>query len=447
MLEQNKPIKVLLISEDPDDVRLTQQTLAGARDAVFELECADRLSTGLERLAGGGIGLVLLDISLPDSSGLQGLARAHAQAPRVPIIVFGASEEEGLAMEAVQQGAQEYLVKGKWDSTLLGCIIRYVMEKRLAVTALEENTRQLEASTASFRNLIESNADGIAVVDQNRVVRFVNPALERLLGRQGEELLCEVFGLPIVAGEATEVAIPGEGIKPRVAEMRVVETVWEGETVYLASLRDITDRKRTEEDLRESLAKWQAVLDGTVQAIALTLEKRDPYTAGHERRVTKLACAIASEMGLDQAQVEGIRIGGLLHDIGKIGIPSEILSKPGPLSQLELDLLKAHPQAGFDILKTVEFPWPVAQMVLQHHERLDGSGYPLGLPGGSTLLESRILAVSDVVEAMASHRPYRPALGIDEALAEISGNRGILYDPTAVERCLRLFQQGGFAFD
>jgi len=165
----------------------------------------------------------------------------------------------------------------------------------------------------------------------------------------------------------------------------------------------------------------------------LLSESRDPYTAGHQRRVTQLACAIAKEMDFPEKQIEGIHASGLLHDIGKIYIPTDILNRPGRLSNIEMDLIRTHSKVGYDILKTVNFPWPVAQIVLQHHERQDGSGYPQGLSGEEILIEARILTVADVIEAMSSHRPYRPALGIDTALGEISKNSGILYDPKVVD--------------
>jgi putative nucleotidyltransferase with HDIG domain len=173
---------------------------------------------------------------------------------------------------------------------------------------------------------------------------------------------------------------------------------------------------------------------------------RDPYTAGHQQRVTQLAVAIATEMGLPTEQIDGIRVIGTLHDVGKICIPAEILSKPGKLTKVEFTIIKIHSQAGYNILKTVEFPWPVAKIVLQHHERMNGSGYPKGLRGEDILLESRILAVADVVEAMSSHRPYRPALGTHKALEEIEQNSGVLYDADVADACLRLFREKGFQF-
>ena len=211
--------------------------------------------------------------------------------------------------------------------------------------------------------------------------------------------------------------------------------------------RDITERKRAEEELRQSFQKLRRAFEGTVNALMSAIEIRDPYTAGHQRGVTQLACAIAKEMGLPEEQIEGIRMAGLIHDLGKINVPAEILSKPGPLTELEFGLIKMHPQVGHDVLNgVIEFPWPVAQIVLQHHERMDGSGYPEGLTGEEILLEARILAVADVVEAMASNRPYREPRGMEEALGEISQNRGVLYDPEVVNACLKLFTEKGFKF-
>jgi len=210
---------------------------------------------------------------------------------------------------------------------------------------------------------------------------------------------------------------------------------------------DITERKRVEEELRQSYVKLQRALEGTVHTLVSAIEMRDPYTGHHQRRVTRLACAIARDMGLPEEQIEGLRMAGLIHDLGKITIPAEILSKPDPLDDLQFGLIKMHPQVGYDVLKEVDFPWPVAQIVLQHHERLDGSGYPQGLSDDEIMLEARILAVADVVEAMASHRPYRPPRGLDKALEEISQNRGILYDPEVVDVCLKLFTEKGFEFE
>lgn len=209
-------------------------------------------------------------------------------------------------------------------------------------------------------------------------------------------------------------------------------------------LGDLVEERTAE--LRESEKKLRASLLDSIMALAATVELRDPYTAGHQRRVAQLAVAIAGELQLPAEQVEGIHLASVVHDVGKIRVPAEILSKPGRLSALEFDIIKEHPGNGYEILKSIDFPWPIAQMVLQHHERLDGSGYPQALKGDQILLEARIVAVADVVESMVSHRPYRPGLGIDAALEEIALNKGTLFDPLVVEACMRLFRERSFNF-
>jgi PAS domain S-box-containing protein/putative nucleotidyltransferase with HDIG domain len=211
--------------------------------------------------------------------------------------------------------------------------------------------------------------------------------------------------------------------------------------LVISSARDVTERKKIEEELRHSSEKLQKAMEGTIQSMALTSEMRDPYTAGHQNRVSKLACAIARELGLPADRIEGIRVSGTLHDIGKIYIPAEILSKPGKLRPNEINLIRDHADVGYELLRNIEFPWPVAEIVYQHHERIDGSGYPRGLKAEEICLEARILGVSDVVEAMASHRPYRPAFSIEKALLEILQKRGVYYDAQVVDACMRLFNE------
>ncbi len=208
--------------------------------------------------------------------------------------------------------------------------------------------------------------------------------------------------------------------------------------------RSLTNRREEEENLNRTLTNLRRAMRGTLEALTLAVEAKDPYTSGHQRRVADLARTIAMEMGLPDAEIEGIRMAAFLHDIGKISLPAEILSKASRLSDVEFSLIKTHPQNGYDLLKEIEFPWPVARMVWQHHERLDGSGYPLGLSGEDILLEARIITVADVVEAMASDRSYRPMPGLEKALEEIGAQKGILYDPAVVDACLRIFREKDF---
>ena len=206
------------------------------------------------------------------------------------------------------------------------------------------------------------------------------------------------------------------------------------------------ERQLVADKLAASLAKLRGAMEETVQAMAQTVETRDPYTAGHQLRVARLGRAIAERMSLPKDIQDATRLAGVVHDVGKLYVPSEFLSKPTRLSDLELAIIRRHPEVGYNILKGIEFPWPVAQIVLQHHERNDGSGYPQGLHGEDILLEARILGVADVVEAMSSHRPYHPALGLDAALREVTEHQGVLYDQEVVGACVELIGEGGFAF-
>ena len=701
-MEDNLIVNILLIEDNPGDARLIQEMLAeGRSDTLFRLECFDRLTAGLARLVANDIGLVLLDLGLPDSQGFASFAKVYAEAPRVPIVVLSGLADEDLAIKTVHEGAQDYVVKGNLDSYSLLRTIRYAIERKRA----EE---ELRGQALIFENI----QDSIVVTDLEGNITNWNPAAERMFGyykdevfhktlgmlvtrfvtgtlrdgrwtgemnftrKDGTEGICEttviplrdghdninaVFGVShditaykqaekaLLEGEAryrelfdnmsSAVAVyeaiddgkdfifkdfnkAGERIEkvkreevigknvlevfPGVKEfgiLKVFQEVWKtgkaqhhpislykderiigwrenyiyklpsGEVVavyddvterkqaedalreserklrfvtdrvtdiiwsmdfegnftfvtpsaeriigytveemlslnlkhivtpesYTVAMdviskhmklkkrepisleiqqickdgskkwcevtavfstdqdnrpngiigvtRDISERKRSEERLQRSYDKLRDTMIATVNTLASTVEMRDPYTAGHQRRVTILACAMAEEMGLTEEQFDGLRMAGLVHDIGKFSVPVEILNKPGRISETEFNIIKVHPQAGYNVLKEIEFPWPVAQIVLQHHERLDGSGYPEGLKNGGIMLEAKILAVADVVEAMASHRPYRPALGIEAALEEIAKNQGILYEPEIVDVCTRLFTEKGFTFE
>ncbi len=243
---------------------------------------------------------------------------------------------------------------------------------------------------------------------------------------------------------------------PIVTKNGEIRWVWErgigvygpdGELLFLEGfITDVTSRRRSEEALQKSMERLRKAVGSTIDVIIMAVETRDPYTAGHQQRVADLARAIATEMALPAEQIDGIRMAATIHDLGKISIPAEILSMPRRLTSIEWELVKNHAQAGYEILKDVDFDWPVADIVLQHHERLDGSGYPQGLKGSSICLEARIVAVADVVEAIATHRPYRPAFSIEDAFEEIGRNRGLLYDPAVVDVCISLFVNKGYRF-
>lgn len=247
-------------------------------------------------------------------------------------------------------------------------------------------------------------------------------------------LLCPVFFLPWPLGlkVVRDIGLPYMIILP-------LATMITGLLLSKAELR-----RKLEAERDQTVRKLRDAMTPMVKVLVKVVESKDSYTANHQSRVAELASAIAEEMGLPMDRIEGLRLASMVHDIGKIQIPSEILNKPGKLSDIEFELIKTHVTAGYDILKNTDFPWPIARIVLEHHERIDGSGYPNGLTRDKLLVESKILAVADVVEAMSNHRPYRPAMGIDAALAEIEKNKGVLYDPEVVDACLRLFREKGY---
>ena len=324
--------------------------------------------------------------------------------------------------------------------------------------------QKIQESEERFRSLSENAPDIIYTIDVEGAIGYVNPAWEAILGHSQTEVIGRFFvdfatddyrracisHFRQVLNKATIQNISGVLIhkdgSPRHFLMSGAPNVdADGKVVgIVGTLKDITDRIRAEEELKLSFAKLQRAMESTIQAISTIVETRDPYTSGHQQRVASLAVAIAREMGLSEQQVEGIAMAAAIHDIGKIYVPAEILSKPGELSKTEYAMMKTHSQVGYNILAPIEFSFPVAQIVRQHHERLDGSGYPDGLGGDDIMMESRILAVADLVEAMASHRPYRPAKGIDQALMHLEEDGGRLYDTRVVDICLRLFREKGY---
>ena len=318
------------------------------------------------------------------------------------------------------------------------------------------------ANQQNLLALVEASPLGIIAFDLDGKVLLWNRAAEEILGWCEQEVL----GLPIwvLAGDNGEEyealrrrtlrrevfhSLPMDATRKggrRIVVSYSTAPVIDNENNVVSTMAviyDISEKMKLEADLKESLEKTSRILDETVHSLSSAVEKRDPYTAGHQQRVARLARALAEELGGDMAdRLKGIWTAAILHDIGKLYVPAEILTRPGHLSEIEVELVKSHAEVGYQILKDVEFRWPVALIVRQHHERLDGSGYPAGLKGDEILFEARIVGVADVVESMSSHRPFRPAKGVDAALEEIRRGRGTAYDPSVVDACLTLFKNG-----
>ncbi|MDI6848377.1 MAG: HD domain-containing phosphohydrolase [Candidatus Saccharicenans sp.] len=321
---------------------------------------------------------------------------------------------------------------------------------------IKNNSREI------IKAIIDNTRDSIYVVS-SRGFEFVNQAFEKLTGYAEKEILSNSFNLlKLVHPEDRHLFshrraplarpnLPADSgliefrLITRSGELRYVEAstsrLKENPDQTLTILRDITSRKQAQQELNQTLEKLRKTMSATIQAISLTVESRDPYTAGHQRRVSDLARSIATRLLLPTEQIDEIRLAALVHDLGKISVPAEILNKPGRLNEHEYSLIKDHPRVGYEIIKTIDFPWPVAEIIYQHHERLDGSGYPLGLKNGQIHPMARILAVADVVEAMLSHRPYRSAFSPQEVIREITDNSGLTYDPPAVDACVDLLRE------
>jgi PAS domain S-box-containing protein/putative nucleotidyltransferase with HDIG domain len=568
-------IRVLVIEDDEKTVNLVQRMLEAGQRSAFRVFSAGSLSEGLQKLNVGSFDVILLDLGLPDSRGMDALVAVLGRSPWIPVVVFTGLDDDEAAAEAIRKGAEDYLVKGQFDIQGLVRAIRHAIERHGQGDNedLERVSQELVVSETRFRDMIESSIDGVVIAGEDGAVIYANPAAEKLLGRTARELAGSTFGVPLTAAASTEITIDRPGRGPAAVEVRVIPIDWEHRRAWFATLRDITENRAREETLRQledklavmftsvsdgifftdlhgsvqevneaalrlfghgaagevtgrsayafvhpddrdgvkegqkrtmkegssgpfeprlvrkdgtifhgevkstllrdregrpvgfvtsvkdvtekkmaeqglksSLERLEKAMAGTIQAMAATVETRDPYTAGHQQRVAKLSCAIARELGWPDEKITGVLMAATIHDIGKIRVPAEILSKPGRLSTSEFALIKTHPRVGQDILKSVDLPWPVAEIIVQHHERLDGSGYPSGLRDKAICDEARVIAEADVVEAMASHRPYRPALGTDAALGEISRMRGKLFDPAATDACPRLFVDKRFEF-
>jgi len=441
-----------------------RQYFKNITDVIFTIDADFRISDispGVEKLLGYTpeelIGRAIFDVSMiftPES-----FKRALSEG--VQILAGEKLHRSSFDFVARDGSVKNLELRGSplvHEGTIVGmvAVARDITER----TRVEQ---ALLASEARFRALIEKSMEMIFLLNSDGTVNYVSPSVKPIMGFTPEELagrnIFELLHPDDLARVMTEmhtaIQATGDAANMTQARVRHADGSWHihegiGTNLlddpdvagFVMNSRDITERTLADEALEKSFANLRRAMGATIQAMSLAVETRDPYTAGHQRRVADLARTIASKMGLTKDQIDAIRMASTIHDLGKIAVPAEILSKPMKLSASEFGLIKTHAQVGHDILKDIEFPWPIARMVLEHHERIDGSGYPHGLKGEEILLESRLIAVADVVEAIASHRPYRPAYSLEVALGEIREHRGLLYDGKVVDACLQVFKDG-----
>jgi putative nucleotidyltransferase with HDIG domain len=353
--------------------------------------------------------LIISDIWMPNMNGYEfcRTVKDDVKLKNIPFILLTTLSDAGYIAQGLAAGADYYLTKPYNESILLSTVDSILSNPEMYTGGNGQSVFEIKTKNKIIK----------ASIDPQHILNFLFSTHESLQNENQSLVKAK-----------DELRTLNNSLEERIKE----------KTHSLEM--EVEQRKRAQENL-------QRILGGTVSALSTAVEMRDPYTAGHQLRVSRLGCAIAAELGLSNERIEGMQVMGFLHDIGKIIVPAEILSKPSKLTDYEFRFIKEHSQAGYDILKGIEFPWPVASAVVQHHERLNGSGYPSGFAGDEIILEAKIIAVADVIESMASHRPYRAALGIGKALEEVTQNKGILYDPNVVDSSLMLFQKKGFSFE
>jgi PAS domain S-box-containing protein len=490
---KDKPV-ILVVDDQPQNIELLEAYLV---PHGYEIIQAANGEEALGKLSGNQIDLILLDVMMPGMDGFEVTRRVRQDNAHrlLPIILITGLQGPEDRVKGIEAGCDDFLSKPYNNLELLARVrsllkvkdyndlmsnyqkdlesevtgrteeLKHTLKNlQQEITERKQAEEELLKDKENFRRSLDESPLGVRILAAEGETIYVNQAVLDIYGYSSiEEMkrrsVKERYTPQGYAEYKTRKKKREQGeFSPPEYEVSIVrkngevrhlrafrkEILWNGVKQAQIIYQDITDRKRAEEELQQSFERMRKALRATVQSISMIVEMKDPYTSGHQHRVADLARSIATEMGLSADRRDFIRTASAIHDIGKIALPAEILSKPTKLTDLEFGLIKTHSQSGYDILKDIEFPWPVADVVLQHHERMDGSGYPHGLKGENISLEARILAVADVVEAITSHRPYRPAPGIDVALEEISRNRGIFYDADAVDACLRLFREKGY---
>jgi PAS domain S-box-containing protein/putative nucleotidyltransferase with HDIG domain len=456
-----KPLRVLLIEDSEDDVLLILRELRkGGYTPVYERVETEFVMRSV--LSSQQWDVILSDYNMPEFCAAEALSVFRESGIEAPFIIVSGAVGEEKAVQLMKEGAHDYVMKNNLKRLVPA------IERELKESEDRKSRRIAEDSYRKSDFVVNASRDMMALINRSEVYETVNSSLCKAFGKERQEEILghsvsEMWGREVYEqkielylercqnGEeiTTEDWFDMEGMGTQCFEINYIPYRDSDGVVTHAimAVHNITNRKIAEQELDNSYRNLQKTLEETVNALSALVEMRDPYTAGHQNRVARIARAIAQELGLSEDAAQGIWVASLIHDIGKVRVPADILSRPAHLSSAEFELIKEHPRTGYEILREIDFPWPVAEIVLQHHERINGSGYPQGLKGDGILLASRIIGVADVVEAMTYHRPYREALGLDVALDEIRENKGILYDPNVVEACIRVFMEKGLALD
>jgi len=433
----------VLIVDDNEDIRKSLKLIFNKKG--YKTDTAETAQKALKKADNKYFNIALIEFKLPDMEGTILLSKLKELYPKMTCFIITSYAFLQNVRMAARINADGYFIKPLIPEDVLHRFEEILKEQRIE--------KELKESEEKYRALFENTGTATMIIEEDRTISMVNTQGEKLSGYSKDEIENKMkwtdFVIPddmekmkkyyIFRGKAGEKS-------PTECEFSFIDRKGNVKDIFLKigmipntkksiiSLMDITKHKISEERLKKTM-------DAAIDTMSKIVEAKDPYTAGHQRNVSQIATFIAREMKLPQDKIEGIKIASLIHDIGKISVPTELLNKSITLSDIEFSLIKDHSQIGYDILKSIEFSYPVAQIVLQHHERLDGTGYPNSLKGDEIILEAKILGVADVVEAMSSHRPYRPSLGIDKALEEISKNKAILYDSKVVDACLKIFKE------
>lgn len=489
-------MRVLVCDDDQANRYLLAATLSNAGHTVTQ---ASNGSEALKYALAEPPDLIVSDILMPEMDGYA-LAiqwRTHRQLADIPFVFYSANytdpEDERFAQEI---GVDRFLIKpmdprkllaelesivamqapadtsrpkidrndpallSHYNARLVQKLENKLSELRIINTTLASTTEELQATQLSLSNIIKVSPITIFTLDDSGHVTRWNPAAESTLGWKADDVigkLCPLLKNTTGLEALIEKALKQSSVSNENLQVTSADNTSVVLSVSLARLSagdpdsvlvmatDITAQTLAENTLAQTISKLEKAITGTVMAITKITEARDPYTAGHQARVAQIAEAIARKLNMSEDECSSLSLAGLIHDIGKIYVPAEILTKPRALTSVEFSIVKMHPEIASDILSSIDFPWPISTYVLQHHERLDGSGYPFGLSGDAIHLNSRILAVADVIEAMSSHRPYKAAAGLDSALKEIEDGAGVRYDPDVANAAITLFQDDGFA--